>query len=606
MFVVRAGPPIFGYIGGAALSLAVWGLALEAARHPRLAARLGALLLIAVTAFFGVGGQILFHATAHNYFNRDAVLFSIQMWPIIYDYLMQSPAVNLGVLFGASTLAVAYAVGRHRVIGPRRRFATLGAALAVVACLLAALLPLRVAAFHHGLPPDVLFWNAAGGVGLYALGLVDKPRVLPPGRHLALPPGATPVAAGAPDIVLLFGESVRRDEVCASMSADCKKSPRLDEAAPRRIGFTNSFAVASCTDVSSVVLWTGLSILTSIEAMQTAPLLWDYAKARGYRTGYLTSQNLFFQDQGNFLRTSRIDEKREARDRIEHGDLDIGSPDEGSAAEALAFLEEGGAPAFVVLHFSNTHLPYRQVPGYTHFKDDPGHAGPGSPAGSEAGRRHARYLNSLAHHDAVIGDFLGRLRETERGKRAIVIYTADHGEAWGEHKVYAHTLDLYGEQINVPLWIDAPPGALSADRMSELRAAAASRPVYTPDVSATILDLLSAYDEPAFEPSIAKLSGASLLRPPPPQRDMILSNCPPFRGCSPDSWGVVRWPLKYQYVGRSFESVCIDLEADPAEGAPLPPEKCRALRELMTGYYGARPDRALARRARREATEARE
>jgi hypothetical protein len=56
----------------------------------------------------------------------------------------------------------------------------------------------------------------------------------------------------------------------------------------------------------------------------------------------------------------------------------------------------------------------------------------------------------------LIGDFIGRLRETERGKRAIVIYTADHGEAWGEHKVYAHTLDLYGEQINVPLWIDAP------------------------------------------------------------------------------------------------------------------------------------------------------
>src|SRR5262245_19698320 len=78
MFVHRAGPPVGWYIGGAVLSIGVWVALLEGARHPSRPARVGVLALVGLTAFFGIGGQLLFQATAHEYYNRDAVLFSIQ------------------------------------------------------------------------------------------------------------------------------------------------------------------------------------------------------------------------------------------------------------------------------------------------------------------------------------------------------------------------------------------------------------------------------------------------------------------------------------------------------------------------------------------------
>ena len=579
LLTARAGPPVAGYVGGAILSMAVWGLVLEAARHPHRAVRVVSWVVLGVTASLGVGGQLVFFRTTHELFNRDAAIFSIKLWPTIWHFLLTSPLASAAVLLGPAALIITYGIVRHRLIGPRQRYARVGALLALAVCLFAAFGPLTASAAKRGLPPEVLFWHAAGGLGLYAAGVVPKPRTLPPGRHEALPPAAQPVTSSAPSVLLVFGESVRRDEVCSRRSADCTKSPAVDAAAPERIGFRHSFAVASCTEISAAILWTGLPIRSTAETIQAAPLLWDYAKSRGYRTAYISSHNLSFGNQGLFVATSRIDVKREARDRAAHVDLDLGTPDEDSAAEALAFLTEGG-PAFAVLHLSNTHLPYRQVEGHAPHPAD----------GDEAAARRARYLNSLVHQDAVVGDLVSKLRATERGKNTIVIYTADHGEAWGEHNSYSHTFDLYAEQIDVPLWVDVPEGALSAGALAHLREAADSMPTFTADVSATVLDLLGALDEPAFGAKTARLAGASALRPAPGPRDIELSNCPPFRSCFPDAWGLVRWPMKYHYVGRAFRSACSDLRADPTEAAQVSPALCVELRDEMYKHYGMRPD----------------
>lgn len=584
VLTARAGPPIAGYVGGALLGIAVWGLVLEAARNPHRAVRVASWVVLGVTASLGVGGQLVFFQQTHQLFNRDAAIFSIKLWPTIWHFLLTSPLASATVLLGPAVLIIAYGIARHRLIGPRRSYARTGAVLALAACLFAAFGPLAAPAVKRGLPPEVLFWHAAGGLGLYAAGLVPKPRTLPPGRHEAPPPAAQPVKSSAPSILLVFGESVRRDEVCSRPSPDCTKSPAVDAAAPARIGFRHSFAVASCTEISAAILWTGLPIRSTAETIQAAPLLWDYAKSRGYRTAYISSHNLSFGNQGLFIATSRIDVKREARDRAAHVDLDIGTPDEDSAAEALAFLTEEG-PSFAVLHLSNTHLPYRQVEGHA----------PHPAQGDEAAARRARYLNSLVHQDVTVGDLVAKLRATERGKNTIVIYTADHGEAWGEHKSYSHTFDLYAEQIDVPLWIDMPESALREGgipegALSRLREAADSRPTITADVSATVLDLLGALDEPGFGAMTAKLAGTSALRPDPGARDIELSNCPPFRSCFPDAWGLVRWPMKYHYVGRAVRSACSDVRADPTEGIEAAPALCVELRDEMYKHYGMRPD----------------
>jgi hypothetical protein len=448
-----------------------------------------------------------------------------------------------------------------------------GALVALLSAIFSRALP----GFAQCLPPDMLALHALGGPLSEMAGQDSKLLLLPIGRHEALPP-APPVSADAPSIVVILRESIRRDEVCTVPAPGCAKSPAVDAAAPDRVGYARAFSVASCTELASTVLWSGLPINADLGALSRAPLLWDYAGARGYRTAYLTSQNLAYQHLGLFLRESRIDLQREARDRLANAPLDVGSPDELLVAETADFVEKSG-PSLVFVHLSNSHVPYREVPGYT----------PHSAADS-GDRAHAAYRNSVVHDDVVVGDLVAQLRRGAAGRRAIVLALSDHGEAWNEHHALGHTFDVYSEQIDIPLWIDAPAGSLPPAILDRLRSDAAARPVSTADVAATVIDLLGALDEPAFRSHTASLAGSSLLRAPPAARDVLLWNCPPSRLCIADAFGVVAWPLKLHYVGREFHYACHDIEVDPEEKSPLPKERCAPQRALLDGLFQSHPE----------------
>jgi glucan phosphoethanolaminetransferase (alkaline phosphatase superfamily) len=561
------------YAAGALLSLLVWGLGMEVARHPRRAVRAVALAFLAFTAAFGIGLQLFVWALTHAYVGRRAIMLALGIPDLTHaGYFTQGGLLIAALCLVPAALAVALASLRRRRFGQRRahlRSTATALALAVALSLFAPFAAQRI----QCLPPDMLWLNGAGGPLLYAAGLQRKPRSLPVGAHTALPRVA-PVDPEAPSILFLLGESLRRDAVCGSRAPGCTQSPRVDEAAPDRLGFARAFSIASCTELVSTALWTGLPVTADPATLARAPLLWDHAAARGYRTAYLSSQNLLYQQADLFLRGSHIDLLREARDRQADAPIDGGSPDELTTDEALSFLERGG-PAFVVVHYANTHAPYRQVAGHTPFPTE----------GPEAARN--RYRNAVAHADAVVGDLLARLRRSERGKRTIVIFSSDHGEAWGEHGAFAHSFDLHAEQTDVPLWIDAPQGTLSPEVMDRLHRDAATRPVATPDLAATLLDLLGTLDLPALQAHTAPLAGQSLLRDPPAARDVLLWNCPLTRECPADAFAVLRWPLKLQYVGHDYRYACHDLEADPGEIHDLPEERCASLRALADQRFGA-------------------
>lgn len=570
---------VASYIAGAGLSLALWGLAMEAARHPRRMVRGAAVAFLAFLGAFGVGGQAFFRAFSRGYVNRDLVLLAASMPDIVLGYLRARPIVVLGCFALPAAIAGALAVLRARRLGPLSRWswvAPLGAAVTAIFIMLG---PLAAHA-DQCLPPDMLWIHGIGGPPLLALGILHRTRSPPPGRHEALPPTPT-VGAVAPSIIVLFGESVRRDEVCSARDPACTRSPALDAAAPDRIGYARGFSISSCTELASIALWTGLPITASLEEIATAPLLWDYAKARGVRTAYLASQNLAFQNLGVFVRQSRIDLVREARDRDREAPIDLGTPDEVTTAEAISFLEQGPGPALVFVHFSNTHFPYREIAAHAPYPTS------GVPEGVA---KRNRYRNSVALNDAVIGDFLRALRATERGRRAIVLSLSDHGEAWDEHGASSHTFDLYAEEIDVPIWIDAPPGSLPEAAIDRLRREAPTRPVSTLDVSATVIDLLGSLDAPGFEARTSRLGGTSLLRDPPPDRAVILRNCSDARYCAPDAFGILAWPIKLHYVGREDRYACHDLSVDPEERSDLPRERCAPLMAITDTMFGRRTD----------------
>jgi hypothetical protein len=114
-------------------------------------------------------------------------------------------------------------------------------------------------------------------------------------------------------------------------------------------------------------------------------------------------------------------------------------------------------PIFLWAHFLDTHAPYAGGTGL----DD--------------------YRRAATQLDESLGAFLESLPRT-----ALVVLTADHGEAFGEHGNYTHDTTLFEEELRVPLVLCAPP----ASGLGGARTVSAM--VSTLDVMPTVVELSGA------------------------------------------------------------------------------------------------------------------
>jgi choline-sulfatase len=117
----------------------------------------------------------------------------------------------------------------------------------------------------------------------------------------------------------------------------------------------------------------------------------------------------------------------------------------------------------------------------------------------------SQYDGSIAYLDSQLGALIARLKQMEIYDEALVIITADHGEAFGDRNLVGHGLSVYQNQINVPLMIKYP---------RQRTARVIDRPASHIDLLPTILDVLD-------YPAPAHLQGQSLLRDTGPRRDLF-------------------------------------------------------------------------------------
>ena len=102
---------------------------------------------------------------------------------------------------------------------------------------------------------------------------------------------------------------------------------------------------------------------------------------------------------------------------------------------------------------------------------------------TEAGWRRliANYWGLVSLVDESVGRILATLSECGLDERTLVVFTSDHGDMMGSHRLLAKTV-MYQEAVRVPLlmripWLSATPGRMDA-------------PVSQIDLVATLLDLL--------------------------------------------------------------------------------------------------------------------
>ena len=107
----------------------------------------------------------------------------------------------------------------------------------------------------------------------------------------------------------------------------------------------------------------------------------------------------------------------------------------------------------------------------------------------------ARYWGLASQVDMSVGSILNKLKELGLDTNTIVIFTSDHGDMMGAHKLVAKSV-MYQEAARIPLMIKVP-SAKTSPKIIET-------PVSQIDIIPTILDLMNGGKNP-------KLQGKSLL-----------------------------------------------------------------------------------------------
>jgi arylsulfatase A-like enzyme len=90
-----------------------------------------------------------------------------------------------------------------------------------------------------------------------------------------------------------------------------------------------------------------------------------------------------------------------------------------------------------------------------------------------------RYIGEVKKVDAALQPLVDLTESPELRDRLVVILSADHGEAFGEHGTKFHAVTLYEELIRVPLFVHIPGVKPRRD----------DTPVAGMDIGPTVLDL---------------------------------------------------------------------------------------------------------------------
>jgi len=242
---------------------------------------------------------------------------------------------------------------------------------------------------------------------------------------------------------------------------------------------------------------------------------------------------------------------------------------------ARRWLElQADRPLFCWVHIYEPHSPYEPAdPFASRFRGDP-------------------YQGEVAAADAALGPLLEPLLAQAGKGRTLVVLTADHGEALGEHGEATHGIFAYEATLRVPLILYQP--RLFAPRVE-------SEPARHVDLLPTILDAL-ALPVPAGLPGRSLLSLAAGA----PGSAATTSYFEALSGELNRGWAPLHGVI---HDGKKYVELPIpelyDLRSDPREATNLAaaqPRRLDAMRAVLAPLRAA--DRGVSRRP--ESAEARE
>jgi hypothetical protein len=571
------------------ISAASWTLPLVVACWLQRTGRRTALLALLALGVLplvtmGFAGQLVYRRVFGSYMGRDTLRLGIALRGTVLDWLTAwgGPWLLAGIVAAGGALTYALFVLVRRQAPRLGGRVPLLPGLAFAGALFCFWTDNVDSRFLQAATPDACFvhgvvhalrmaltgqWNTRHGVS------VRSPAPLPV---------LTSWRARPPSVLVILTESVRADSMCSEPPPRCV-ALALDTVAADRIPLGKLTTQAPNTFTSSVILWTGLGADVDFTSAHTAPVLWELARAVGYRTAYVTSQNTQYEDFGAFVRRAGIDTLVTAADLGGLGQEQIGAPDERATGALLAFVRgvPEGAPWLAVLHLSNTHAPYRVDPAMQPFaphSDDPL---------GDVGAFHNQERNAVALQERTVAAMLHELRARADWSDTAVLLLSDHGEQFREHGGLYHNHSLYEEELRVPGWLVTGDHVLDGAQRANLHAYEWRR-TYTQDVHETIVDLLGLEDARASLPLAALVKGRSLLRPYTGDPTVALATTTSVWEADDSRYGATRG--ERALIGAPGAWQCFDTLRDPDERQPLSAQACAPLADALRQSFGAAAD----------------
>ena len=363
----------------------------------------------------------------------------------------------------------------------------------------------------------------------------------------AAPAAPTPSPPSPParglSLVLYLSDATRADTLGAH-GHPRPTSPRFDAFSRGACLFEQAVAQSSWTRPAVATLFTGLGPAAhGVHGVRDvlAPELTTLAealRAEGYATGAFVSNPVVSPGRGfgqGFERGAAPGPL--ARDTVQ---------------AALDWLRGCRRPFFAYLHTMGGHRPYSPLPE---------HWGPllpatlpeerslevlqakGRLAGDELAYVRSAYEAEVREDDAAFGALLDGLAGLGLAESTVVVFTADHGEAFGEHGLEGHGNSLYEELLHVPL----------AARVPGVAGRRVGAPVGQADVAPTLLGLAGAGSLP--EASGRDLAGVCTRGDAPGEDPVLVS--------------VLRYGLVAKMaVRRGSLKLVVNEEAERPEGRP--------------------------------------
>jgi len=270
--------------------------------------------------------------------------------------------------------------------------------------------------------------------------------------------------------------------------------------------FTDPYTVSSTTMLAVPAVLSGIGPYQAPEIFYSQPLLWDFGRAAGLRTFFLSSHTMQWYRFDNYYANDKLDYSwnKDKSDKPFFNDLGV---DDKYTVEQLIKQLDQPKPFFGVVQLNATHYPYKVPENCKKWE----------------GSFEDEYNNSIAYQDSLLGTVFNHLKQNGKLKNTLIVFTSDHGESLKDHNNIGHVDSYYRETISVPLLFYIPKQLQDSLNLTCFKKNL-YRTVATIDVAPTIAEFLGLRSQLEKSQLWMNYSGYSLLETVPKNRTVITMN----------------------------------------------------------------------------------